>query len=142
MLLTHVAPTRMWVRHASKDIEPGSNVYRRPAIPVECVYNFLTSFFQALKTLNPGSIAKVYTTEVNDEEHLRVFQTTNPPQCSSEYSCIHSGCLFCQAEENKFKELNLYPVLNRFKRQPTLPCSLSVSKSEPRGNLTRFLFSC
>jgi len=51
-----------------------------PALPVEHDYNFLKSFCRAFETLNAGSIAKVYTTEVNDEEHFDGFCVCFKPQ--------------------------------------------------------------
>ena len=39
-----------------------------PELPVEHDYNFLKAFCTAFETLNPSSLAKIYTTEGNDEE--------------------------------------------------------------------------
>ena len=39
-----------------------------PELPVEHDYNFLKAFCTAFETLNPASLAKIYTTEGNDEE--------------------------------------------------------------------------
>jgi hypothetical protein len=39
-----------------------------PELSAEHDYNFLHTFCTSFETLNPGSIAKIYTTEVNDEE--------------------------------------------------------------------------
>ena len=44
-----------------------------PQLPVEHDYNFLQTFCKAFETLNPGSIAKIYTTEENDEERFDGF---------------------------------------------------------------------
>ena len=44
-----------------------------PELPVEHDYNFLNTFCTAFETLNPGSIAKIYTTEVNDEERWSLY---------------------------------------------------------------------
>ena len=51
--------TQRWVHDMR---EPRSTVID-PSLPVEHDYNFLKTFCQAFETLNPGSIAKVYTTK-------------------------------------------------------------------------------
>ena len=58
--------TRRWLRDMA---EPKSMI--DPELPVEHDYNFLQTYSTAFETLNPGSIAKIYTTEVNDHQWSR-----------------------------------------------------------------------
>ena len=44
-----------------------------PELSSEHDYNFLNTFCTSFETLNPGSIAKIYITEVNDEERFDGF---------------------------------------------------------------------
>jgi hypothetical protein len=57
--------TRMWLHDMG---QPMSII--DPSLPVEHDCNFLKTFCKAFETLNPGSIAKIYTTEVNNEERF------------------------------------------------------------------------
>ena len=54
-----------------------------PALPVEHDYNFLHTYCTSFETLNPGSIAKIYTTEVDDEERFDGFCLCFKPQILS-----------------------------------------------------------
>ena len=63
-----VRTTRMWLH----DMSQHKSIID-PQVPVEHNYNFLQTFCTAFETLNPGSIAKIYTAEVNDEERFDSF---------------------------------------------------------------------
>ena len=63
--------TRMWFNAAGHgSTQCGCRTWSMidPELSSEHDYNFLHTFCTSFETLNPGSIAKIYTTEVNDEE--------------------------------------------------------------------------
>ena len=61
----------MVARHGYDMGQPKSLI--DPSLPVEHDYNFLKTFCKTFETLNPGSIPKIYTTEVNDKERFDGF---------------------------------------------------------------------
>jgi hypothetical protein len=67
--------TRRWLCDMA---EPMSMI--DPELPAEHDYNFLQTYSTAFETLNPGSIAKIYTTEVNNEERFDGFCVCFQPQ--------------------------------------------------------------
>ena len=95
-----------------------------PELPVEHDCNFLKTFCTAFETLNPGSIAKIYTTEVNDEERFDGVCCVSGHKSSASFERIFVHSLWMPALSSTNKTTSLYPVLHGFKRQPSLPCSL------------------
>ncbi len=57
-----------WVHDMAQD-----NSMIDPQCTVEDDYNFLQTFGKAFETLNPGSITRIFTSEVNDEERFDGF---------------------------------------------------------------------
>ena len=92
--------------------QPKSTIDR--ALPVEHDYNFLKSFYQAFETLNAGSIAKVYTREVNDEEHFDDFCVCFKPQILrivlANIRVLTQDACFIKHQQNKLKGFALYTL--------------------------------
>ena len=85
-----------------------------PGLHVDHDYNFLQTFCQAFETLNPGSIAKVYTTEVNDEERFDGFCLCFRPQIlrivGADIRAFALDTCFIKHEQNNLKGWALYTM--------------------------------
>jgi hypothetical protein len=77
--------------------------------------NFLKTFCKAFETLNPGSIAKIYTTEVNDEERFDGFCLCFRPQILRivrEDICVFTlDVFFIKHEQNNLKGCHFTPCV-------------------------------
>jgi hypothetical protein len=67
--------SRMWLHDMAKQ-----KSMIDPELPVEHDYNFLQTYCTSFEKLNPGSIAKMYISEVNDEERFDGFCVCFQPQ--------------------------------------------------------------
>jgi hypothetical protein len=104
-------------------------------LPAEHDYNFLQSFGKAFETLNPGSIARIFTTEVNNEECFDGFCLCFKPQIVRIVrACIRAFTLdacFIKHEQNKLKGWALYTArtssADAFSTTPGLPLPMPSS---------------
>ena len=82
-----------------------------PSLPGQHDYNFLKTFCTAFETLNPGSIAKIYTPEVNDEERLMGFTCVSGHKSSASFERIfvHSLWMPALSSTNKTTSRHFIP---------------------------------
>ncbi len=110
--------TRRWVHEIR---EPKSMMDL--ALPAEHDYNYLIAFCKAFETLNPGSIAKFYITEVNDQEHFDGFCLCFRPQMlrivRANIRVFTLDACFIKHEKSKLKGWALYTLYNLFENQLT-----------------------
>jgi hypothetical protein len=83
-------------------------------LPVEHDYNFLQTFCKSFETLNPASLAQVFTTKVNDEERFDGFCLCFKPQILrivlADIRAFTLDACFIKHEYNNLKEWALYTV--------------------------------
>lgn len=100
---------RRWVKDMAQD-----KSMIDPECAVEHDYHFLQAFVRAFETLNPDSIARIFTTEVNNEECFDGFCLCFKPQIVRIVrACIRAFTLdacFIKHEQNKLKVFALYTL--------------------------------
>jgi hypothetical protein len=100
---------RRWVKDMAQD-----KSMIDPECAVEHDYHFLQAFGKAFETLNPGSIARIFTTEVNNEECFDGFCLCFKPQIVRIVrACIRAFTLdacFIKHEQKKLKGWALYTL--------------------------------
>ena len=100
---------RMWLHDMAKQ-----KSMIDPELPVEHDYNFLQTYCTSFEKLNPGSIAKIYISEVNDEQRFDGFCVCFQPQIQrifrADIRAFTLDACFIKHEQNKLKGWALYTL--------------------------------